>query len=319
VAPAPGRNEDPFNQLELSCEPVWQEDAFAAFFVSSSLDSTILNSPSTRDIFGKMSTVGDRYILPGQSDHDRLRVISKIHDGATRELLLQAGLTSGSRFVEFGCGMGYVSRWAATLGAHATGIDVNAEQVAACQSLASTEGLTNADFRTGNIYEPDFEPNSVDVAYCRWLMVHLNRPVEAMQAIRMILKPGGVMVCEEAGVAGVYTEPPSAAYEEMRDIALKAGRDRGVDYDGGRFAHTWAKDAGFKLVHVSAYHPHFLNGPYKGFWNWTMRNAALRLVEEGAMPQQHWQRLVDGMTAADNDPDTVVAHCRMHQLIARKP
>ena len=266
-----------------------------------------------------MKSVGDKYILPGQSDHDRLRVISEIHDGATRELLRQAGLASGLHFVEFGCGLGYVSRWAAAEGARATGIDVNDEQIAACRKLAAAEGLDVIEFRTGNIYEPEFQPGSVDVAYCRWLMVHLNRPVDAMRAILKILKPGGVMVCEEAGVGQVYAEPRSAAYEEMRDIALRAGHARGVDYDGGRYAHMWAREAGFELVHAAAYHPHYLNGPHKGFWNWTLRNACRRLVEEALMTQEKWQKLVDGMTAADNDPNTVVAHCRMHQLIARKP
>ena len=29
--------------------------------------------------------------------------------------------------------------------------------------------------------------------------------------------------------------------------------------------------------------------------------------------------LVTGMTEADESPTTVVAHCRMHQVIARKP
>jgi hypothetical protein len=137
--------------------------------------------------------------------------------------------------------------------------------------------------------------------------------------IRRILKPGGVMVCEEAGVGAVYTEPRSAAYEEMRDIALQAGRARGVDYDGGRCAHTWAEEAGFDLLHVAAYHPHYLSGPHKGFWNWTLRNATRRLVEEGTMSEDRWRGLVAGMTAADDSPNTVVAHCRMHQLIARKP
>jgi len=265
-----------------------------------------------------MKSVGDKYILPGQSDHDRLRVISEIHDGATRELLTLAGLSRGSRFVEFGCGLGYVTRWAASQGADATGIDVNDEQVNASIALAKDEGV-KAAFRTGSVYEPDFEPNSIEFAYCRWLMVHLNRPVDAMRAIFSILKPGGVMVCEEAGVSQVYAEPRSPAYEEMRDIALKAGQARGVDYDGGRYAHMWAGEAGFELVHAAAYHPHYLGGPHKGFWNWTLRNAARRLVEEGTLTQQRWQELVDGMTAADSDPGTVVAHCRMHQLIARKP
>src|SRR5262245_25371602 len=65
-----------------------------------------------------------------------LRVISEIHDEQTRELLLRAGLTSGSHSVEFGCGLGYVTRWAAAMGAHALGIDVNGEQVKASQELA---------------------------------------------------------------------------------------------------------------------------------------------------------------------------------------
>jgi ubiquinone/menaquinone biosynthesis C-methylase UbiE len=266
-----------------------------------------------------MAAVGDNYILPGQDDHDRLRMISEIHDGDTQELLRRAGFFRGCRFVEFGCGMGYVTRWAASEGAQAIGLDANEEQIRASQELATQEGLTNADFRRANIYESGLEPESVDIAYCRWLMVHLNRPVEAMRAIYRVLKPGGVIVCEEAGVGAIYTEPPSAAYEEMRDIALRAGRDRGVDYDGGRYAHLWAKEAGFELVHVAAYHPHYLSGPHKGFWNWTLRVATLRLVEEGSLPEDRWNDLVAGMTAADNSSDTVVAHCRMHQLIAKKP
>jgi hypothetical protein len=48
-----------------------------------------------------MATIGDKYILTGsgRSDHDRLRVISEIHDGRTRELLLRAGFAAGQRFV----------------------------------------------------------------------------------------------------------------------------------------------------------------------------------------------------------------------------
>jgi len=65
-----------------------------------------------------------------------LRVISEIHDGRTRELLLRTGLAPGHHFVEFGCGLGYVTRWAASEGARATGIDASEEQVAVAGRLA---------------------------------------------------------------------------------------------------------------------------------------------------------------------------------------
>jgi hypothetical protein len=127
------------------------------------------------------------------------------------------------------------------------------------------------------------------------------------------------MVCEEADVSAVYAEPRSSAYEEIRDVALKAGRDRGSDYSGGRRAHLWAMEAGFQLVHVAAYHPHYIDGPPKGFWNWTLRNAVQRLIEEGSFPEARLTDLVLGMTQADDSPAPVVAHCRMHQVTAKKP
>jgi hypothetical protein len=53
-----------------------------------------------------MSTLGDKYILgSGRNDHDRLHVISEIHDDRTHELLVRAGFAPGYRFVEFGCGL----------------------------------------------------------------------------------------------------------------------------------------------------------------------------------------------------------------------
>ena len=91
-----------------------------------------------------MSTIGDKYVLgSGRSDHDRLRVFSEIHDSRTRDLLLQAGVVQGHWFVEFGCGLGYVTQWAAREGAHATGIDLNEDQVAAAGELAREAALTD--------------------------------------------------------------------------------------------------------------------------------------------------------------------------------
>ena len=266
-----------------------------------------------------MSTIGDKYLLgSGRSDHDRLHVISAIHDGRTRELLRKAGFTSGHRFVEFGCGLGYVTRWAANEGAHAMGIDLNEDDLAVATELAHEAGLKTAQFRSANIYEPGLEPESVDVSYSRWLMVHLNRPVDAMRAIHAVLKCG-VMVCEEADVSAVYTEPASTAYTELRDICMEGARQRGVDYSGGRRAHLWTKEAGFEIVHVDAYHPHHITGEHKGFWNWTLRAVGFGMVKEGSLTATRLEELVAGMNEADASPDTLVAHCRMHQLIAKKP
>jgi SAM-dependent methyltransferase len=262
-----------------------------------------------------MTVHGDRYVLDaGKSGHARLRVISEIHDDRTRALLLGAGLGAGDRFVEFGCGLGYVTRWATSVGADALGIDLSADQIAEARDLA--DGTT--EFRVGSVYEHGLPPESFDVSYSRWLLIHLNQPVDAMRSIYAALKPGGLMVCEEADVSAIYTEPPSD-YHEVLDLAIASGVERGVDYAGGRRLHRWARKAGFEVLGVDAYQPHYLTGEHKGFWSWTFREAGANLVKEGAVTEARYDELSEGMRVADDDPLTLVAHARMHQLVARKP
>ena len=68
-----------------------------------------------------------------------------------------------------------------------------------------------------------------------------------------------------------------------------------------------------------AYHPHYLTGKHKGFWNWTLHAVGLGMVREGSVSGARLEELVAGMAEADASPTTLVAHCRMHQLIATKP
>jgi len=81
----------------------------------------------------------------------------------------------------------------------------------------------------------------------------------------------------------------------------------------------WAKEAGSEIIHVDAYHPHYVTGENKGFWSWTLRAVGLGMVKEGSLTAARLEELVAGMNETDASPDTLVAHCRMHQPIAKKP
>lgn len=69
------------------------------------------------------------------------------------------------------------------------------------------------------------------MSYSRWLLMHLNRPVDAMRSIYAALKPGGLIVCEEADMSVIYAEPPSG-YHEYVELAFAVGATLGVDYAG---------------------------------------------------------------------------------------
>jgi hypothetical protein len=80
-----------------------------------------------------------------------------------------------------------------------------------------------------------------------------------------------------------------------------------------------ASEAGFDVLSIDAYQPHYLSGKHKGFWSWTYREAGANLVKEGGMTDARYDEISEAMRAADDDPLTLVGHARMHQLVARKP
>ena len=76
-------------------------------------------------------------------------------------------MVSGHHLVEFGYGLSYLTRWAASEGAHATGIDLIEDHLAVAGELAHEAGLKTAKFLCANVYQPGLELESVDVSYSR--------------------------------------------------------------------------------------------------------------------------------------------------------
>jgi cyclopropane fatty-acyl-phospholipid synthase-like methyltransferase len=267
-----------------------------------------------------MPDFGDRYALAtSRSDHDRLRMLCEIHDPHTHELLRRAGLDAGHRLLELGCGLGYFSRWAAAQASHVTALDLSEEHLAEAARMGEAAGLRNIEWRRANIYDNGLPEANFDYTYSRWILVHLNRPVDAMRQLFRLLKPGGLMVCEEPVVDSLYSEPPTDGYNRCPQLAQALSATRKVDYSGGRRLHTWAAEAGFEIVDVRAYQPHYVTGPHKGFWSWTMEAAGPSLVAEAILTEEDLNSVLSAMRVADGDPGIMVAGYRNHQLIARRP
>jgi predicted O-methyltransferase YrrM len=192
-------------------------------------------------------------------------VISEIHDTRTRDLLVRAGLSPGHRFVEFGCGLGYVTRWAATQGAAVTGIDASEDQIAAAAGAHARSGGRSRGVPRRQRLRAAARSRQRRPVLLTLADVHLQRPVDAMRAIYERSKPGGVMVCEEADVSAIYTEPKSEAYEEMREIALAGGRaPRGRLRGWTLGTHVGARGLASSWCTWTPINPHYLTGDHKG-------------------------------------------------------
>ena len=97
----------------------------------------------------------------------------------------------GSAVLEVAPGPGYFCIEFAKLGSYAiTGVDISRTMVAIAAKKAAEAGV-NTDFKQGSASKLPFPSKSFDFLLCRAAFKNFAKPVEALQEMSRVLRPGG--------------------------------------------------------------------------------------------------------------------------------
>jgi SAM-dependent methyltransferase len=254
--------------------------------------------------------VGDNYVLAtGDAGAARLEMLDEVYGPATKRVCLAHGLSQGWRVADFGCGTGRVSCWFGErvgLAGQVTGLDVSPDQIEIGREGAAQRGLGNVSFLEGSAYEPGLPHGQFDLVFCRFLLIHLQRPADALRQMTALLRPGGVLIAQESIMTSMFTDPPTRAYERFAELSLQVGEDRGVDYDLGSRLFGVFRDVGLTDVDASIYQPCFATGEHKRLWEYTFLEASLGVVESEIFNQSEFDELASEFAAIGTDDTTLV-------------
>jgi len=105
----------------------------------------------------------------------------------------------GDSVLEAGCGVGAQTVILATNSPKAliTSIDVSETSVAEAREAVRTANISNVTLRQADIFHLPFPPESFDHVFVCFVLEHLAQPVEALQALQRVLKPGGAITAIE--------------------------------------------------------------------------------------------------------------------------
>ena len=95
---------------------------------------------------------------------------------------------------DLGAGEGTFSQLLAQRAKQVIAIDNSEKMVEYGAGLARQNGVTNLEYRLGDLENPPIEPDSVDLAFFSQTLHHANKPQRAVDAAFRILKPGGRIV-----------------------------------------------------------------------------------------------------------------------------
>jgi SAM-dependent methyltransferase len=159
----------------------------------------------------------------------------------------------GSTVLEAGCGVGAQTVTLARRSPEArfTSVDISADSVAEAKRRADRAGLTNVEFRQGDIFDLPLDAGSFDHAFVCFVLEHLSPPVEALTALDRLLRPGGTMTVIEGDHGSTYFHPDSAAAHAAIECQVKLQAEAGGNALIGRQLYPLMIEAGLDAVRVS--------------------------------------------------------------------
>ncbi|MCJ1283316.1 hypothetical protein MMC26_002644 [Xylographa opegraphella] len=156
--------------------------------------------------------------------------------------------------LDIGCGPATITCDLAThvLSGHVTGIDTTEDIISTARATASSRGIHNATFETGDIMALKYADATFDVVHVHQVLQHVSDPVGALREMRRVTKPGGIVAARESDFEAMAWWPDVEGMKAWQQLYMRVARKSGGEPDAGRRLAAWARAAGFAKERVQS-------------------------------------------------------------------
>jgi SAM-dependent methyltransferase len=186
------------------------------------------------------------YVL-GRSEKESQRLVkqSQFMRPSTERVFRKAGIVTGMRVLDTGCGAGDVSFLVAELVGPAgsvVGIDRNPAVLDLARERAGAAGLTNVTFVESQI-DAFIAAQPFDAVVGRFVLMYQADPIATLFNLSRTVKTNGLIVFQEPDFGvGVTAWPPLALWDKVKYWSAETFRRGGVHHDiGGKLYHLFRK------------------------------------------------------------------------------
>ena len=225
-----------------------------------------------------------------ERERRRLELQASILNPLTEHLLRRAGISSGMRVLDIGCGVGDVSLLAARMvgrSGRIVSLDFDGRALETLRERAGAERLTNIECVEGNVHDWD-SGAPFDAIIGRHILIHSKNPLEVLRRTAGMLHPRGLAVFHEYDFSVMHRGWPPTALRDRTMEVFDRFFERACFSNMGSRLWTLLVEAGFEKPDCRAEYP-IDGGSDSVYFEWlaeSMRSIlpraiALGIVSEG--------------------------------------
>jgi SAM-dependent methyltransferase len=218
---------------------------------------------------------------------------------------------AGSTVLEVGCGTGAqtVSLARNSPQARFVSFDRSAVSLLKARERVRAAGLMNVELRQLELFNLPYSPASFDHAFVCFVLEHLPDPVDALQVLRQLLKPGGTVTVFEGDHGSAYFHPESDLARRAIACQVELQRSAGGNANIGRQLFPLLKQAGFvspvvhpRMVYVDASRPRLVESFTRGTFTAMIQGVRAPSLAAGIIDESSFDAGIDALlrTAGDD-------------------
>jgi SAM-dependent methyltransferase len=182
-----------------------------------------------------MSESGNYPLGYSEDEARRLASQAAFLEDLTADVLRRAGIESGMKVLDLGCGVGDVSVLAASMVGRSgavLGIDRAVSSIETARRRAATLGTLQVQFETAELDAFD-SVEKFDAVIGRFVLLYQPDPTSLLLRLRKFLKPNAIIAFQEMDMETVSQVPTSETFTRVRSWILGGFKAGGTELNMG--------------------------------------------------------------------------------------
>jgi SAM-dependent methyltransferase len=246
-------------------------------------------------------------------------------DASRKAAFFVPHLKPNMHVLDCGCGPGGISLGLARLvpQGRVVGVDVEDGQLDIGRQEAQKRGLDNVQFKHASVYDLPFEDSTFDAVLVHAMLYHLGEPMKALQELRRVLKPGGLIGLRDADIDGDVYHPQDPDMDRFWKLTEQTMKHNGGDARLGRRHRQILREAGFIEIAGPAssdsYGTPESTASFSKYWTdvFLVQHRELVLTRGWATVSE-LNAMRDALLSWGTGPDAFYSRCRC-EAVGRKP